>query len=175
MCTVGSAAPSYYPPVLTHCAAKKRAAGCCAAAANAKSNCVRDCPQTWIFQRGGVDITGASRARRDLEAMTFIEKPLLDATLSSDWSHTLASFSTFSTWTLHVRGESLRWRKYRIEIHIFGKLGISSAPVALSMYRNFTSCRNSVFHIPDDSEQRIPDEKLTGILAGRKRKDAKAR
>jgi hypothetical protein len=159
-CTVGSAAPSYYLPVLTHCAAKERAAGCCAAAANAKSNCVRDCPQTWIFQRGGVDIAGASRARRDLEATTFIEKPLLDATLSSGWSHTLASFSTFSTWILHVRGESLRWRKKRIEIHIFGKFGISSAPVVLSMYRNFTSWRNSVFHMPDDSEQGYPTRNL---------------
>jgi hypothetical protein len=33
------------------------------------------------FSERSVDITGASRARRDLEAMTFIEKPLLDATL----------------------------------------------------------------------------------------------
>jgi hypothetical protein len=59
------------------------------------------------FFRGEVSISlGASRAQRGLEAMTFVEKPRIDATLSSSWSHTSASTSAFSTWTLTgSRGE----------------------------------------------------------------------
>src|SRR5882762_8003916 len=57
--------------------------------------------------------------------------------------------------------ESLRSRKNRIEIHVFRKIvGIFSAPFVLSMCRNFTSWRNSVFHMPDDSEQGYPTRNL---------------